>query len=80
MKQYKCKTVWISVTINQCCGSGINVTIIQCCGSGMSIPDPNFYPSRIQQKHKSGKGKFFCPTIFCSNKYFKIANILFFNG
>jgi hypothetical protein len=30
----------------------------QCCGSGMFIPDPDFYPSRIQkQQQKRGMKK-----------------------
>jgi hypothetical protein len=33
----------------------------QCCGSGMFIPDPDFYPSRIQQHYqnqqKRGQGE-----------------------
>ncbi len=36
----------------------------------MFIPDPDFYPPRIQQQHqnKEGEKQIFCPTIFCSHK------------
>jgi hypothetical protein len=38
------------------------------------IPDPDFYPSRIQQVHQKRRGKkLIRPTIFCSHKYHKIA-------
>jgi hypothetical protein len=29
----------------------------QCCGSVMFIPDPDFYPYRIQQQHQKRRGK-----------------------
>jgi hypothetical protein len=43
----------------------------------MFIPDPDFYSSRIKQQHQK-RGKFFCPTIFCSRKYHKIVNNFMF--
>ncbi len=44
----------------------------------MFIPDPDFYPSRIQQQEQKKSGKFFCPTIFCSHKYHKSVNNFIF--
>ncbi len=44
--------IWIRIQ------DGKNDPQNQCCGSGMFIPDPDFYPSRIQkQQQKSGVKK-----------------------
>ncbi len=37
----------------------------QCYGSGLFIPDPDFYPFRIQQQHQKRRGKKICLFIFC---------------
>jgi hypothetical protein len=57
----------------------------QCWGSGMFIPDPDFYPSRIQDlgsKNSNNKREgwkfFFFSTLFCSHKYQKIWNYFIF--
>jgi hypothetical protein len=56
------------------------------------IPDPDFYPSRVlnpgsripdpgpgtNNSNQRGRGKFFCPTFFCSHKYHKIENYYMF--
>ncbi len=52
----------------------------QCCGSGMFIPDPDFYPSRIQkQQWKTGVKKICCQTFFWSYKFYKIELFYFWN-
>jgi hypothetical protein len=51
----------------------------QCCGSGMFIPDPDFYPSRIQkQEQKRGIEKNLVSYLFCSHKFHKIENYFIF--
>ncbi len=56
----------------------------QCCGSGMFIPDPNFLsildPGSINSTKREVGKICFLSTIFCSHKYRKIVNNLFFNG
>jgi hypothetical protein len=45
----------------------------------MFIPDPDFYPSRIQkQQQKRGVKKICCHNFFCSQKFHKIANYFSF--
>ncbi len=50
-----------------------NFFSLQCCGSGMFILDPGSNNST-----KRVGGKIFCPTSFCSYKYNKIVNIVYF--
>ncbi len=41
----------------------------------MFIPDPDFYPSRIQkQQQKRGVKKICCHTFLCNQKFHKIEN------
>jgi hypothetical protein len=51
--------------------------ISKCCGSGIFIPDPDFCPSRIPDPKTATK--FDVLPFFCSHKYHKIKNHLFFN-
>jgi len=44
-----------------------HVNELQCCASWMLIPDPEFYPSRIQKKQKGGE---IILPFFCSHKLF----------
>ncbi len=60
-----------------CCVCGYSCR--QCCGSGMFIPDPDFYPSRIQkQQQERGVKKICCYTFLCSHKFHKIDNYFSF--
>jgi hypothetical protein len=47
---------------------------MQCCESGMFIPDPDFYPSRIQKQQQKRGAKKTCHTFLCSHKFRKIEN------
>jgi hypothetical protein len=51
---------------------------MQCCGSVMFIPDPDFYPSRIQKQKQKREVKKNCHTFFCSHKFHKIENSFIF--
>ncbi len=42
------------------------------------IPDPDFYPSRIQQQHQKRRGKFFLSYHFCNHKYHKMVKSFIF--
>ncbi len=56
------------------CSSFAEIYFFQCGGSGIFIPDPDFYPSRIQkQQQKRGVKKNFCHNFLCSHKFHKIA-------
>ncbi len=44
----------------------------------MFIPDPGFYPSRIQKRNKREGWKKGATTYFCSHKYHKIENYFIF--
>jgi hypothetical protein len=48
-------------------------------GCSSRIPDPDFYPFRIQkQQQKRGVQKISCQTFFCSHKFHKIENYSIF--
>ncbi len=49
----------------------------QCCGSGIFIPDPDFYPSRIQKRQqKRGVKKFVVIPFFVATNFTKLKIIL----
>ncbi len=53
----------------------------QCCGSEMFIPDPDFYPSRIQKQQQNRRVKqnfLSCRTFFCSHKFHIIEHYFVF--
>ncbi len=57
-----------------------NCTSVADPGCLSRIPDPDFYPSRIQkQQEKRGVKKICCHTFFCSHKFHKIEYYLIFD-